>query len=288
MWFSKTELKIISEIGNGNKDVTGIAKALNMSVSQVYRNAQKLSEKGFLRLKEGILEPEMKTHVSMLLKILSEAVNLANPLSGTGLQIYLTLLKPKTIKEIKKETGLHKTTALKKINQGRKMSLLIIKDKTYLINEKIWPNVREYLLELKKYEDSVDNRVPINSIIYFKNNNEIVFSNKEHVDAEKTAFSAYEKYGIKLLLTTNYYYLPKKHLTKEDVFIHSLYVAEKSKDTRHLIFAALFLAKYKKELGKISHSLVENLKRILSGENIPGYPTLAEIKDRASVYRIET
>ncbi|HLD19534.1 MAG TPA: helix-turn-helix domain-containing protein, partial [Candidatus Nanoarchaeia archaeon] len=100
MWFSKTELEAISQIGNGNKEVPEIAKALKISVSQVYRIAQKLSQKGIVSLKEGILQPEMKTHVNMLLNILSDAVNLSSPLSGTGLQIYPSLLEPKTLKEV--------------------------------------------------------------------------------------------------------------------------------------------------------------------------------------------
>lgn len=287
MMFSKTELNMLSELGNGNKYMSEIAKSLKISASQSYRIAQKLIQKGIISLKKSILLPEMKTHVNLLLKMLSDAPNLIIPLSGTGLQIYLAVLEPKTIREIEKETGLHKTTALKKINQGRRMSLLIIKDRTFKVNEKLWPGVKEYLLELKKYEESVDMRVPVNSIIYFKNDYEIVFSNKEISDAEKTAFSAYERYGIKLLLITNYYYLPKKRLTKVEVFMHSLYVAEKSKDIRHLIFAALFMAKYRKQVAKITHQIADNLTKVLSGENIPGYPTLAEIKDRAGVYNIE-
>ena len=169
MRFSKTELQVISQLGNGNTPLPNLAKALHISPSQLYRIAQTLHQKGFLSLKEGVLQPERKTHVTLLLKILSEAVNLSTPLSGTGLQIYTSLLEPKTIKEVEAETGLHKTTVLKKINQGRKMSLVIIKDNTYHVNEKIWPAVRETLVELQKYEQLVDQRVPANSIIYWKN-----------------------------------------------------------------------------------------------------------------------
>jgi len=287
MQFSKTELEVISHIGNGNKEVIGIAKTLKISISQSYRIATKLSEKGIIRLKDGILHPEMKTHVNMLLKSLSSAINLSIPLSGTGIQVYLSLLTPKRIKEVEKETGLHKTTVIKKINQGRKMSLLIVEDKTYNLNGKIWPDLRECLYELEKYEESIDFRIPVNSMIYFKKREEIIFSVKEEIDAEKTAFSAYERYGIKLLLITNYYYLPKRHLSKEDVFMHSLYVAEKNKDAKNIIFTALFMAKYKKELSGIKHPIVENLNRIFSGEKMAGYPSLAEIKDRAAIYDLK-
>lgn len=285
--FTGTELKIISELGNGNCTITNLAKNLNISVSQVYRVVQKLNENGILNMSKGALEPEMKTHVNMLLKLLSRAKNLSTPLSGTGLQIFTTLICPKTIKEIENETGLHKTTILKKINQGRKMSLLLIKDKKYRINEKIWLDAKEFFIELKKYEESVDNRVPVNSEIYFKSYKEIIFSSKEELDAIKTAFSAYGKYGIRLLLTTNYYYLPKRKLSKEKIFTHSIHIADKSKDTQHMIFVALFYIKYKKELLHINHKMIDDLNQIFSGENIPNYPTLLEIKDRAKVYDIK-
>src|SRR3989338_10219 len=262
MKFSITELKVISELGKGNENISEIAKALKISSSQIYSVAQKLYQNGILNLSEGVLQAEMKTHVNLLLKLLSKTANLSNPLSGTGLQIYLAILEPKTIKEVEKETGLHKTTILKKINQGRKMSLLLIENKKYRINEKVWPDAKECFIELKKYEDSIDSRIPVNSVIYYKNMKEIVFSNKEYIDAEKTAFSAYEQFGIKLLLITNYYYLPHRKLSKVNVFIHSLKVIEKSHDLRDLIFAALFLAKYKKELAKIDHPLVQKLKKV--------------------------
>ena len=287
MILSITELKVISELGKGKSKISEIATALKISNSQVYRIAQKLNLKGIVTLSEGTLQPEKKTHVSMLFKLLSKTSNLANPLSGTGMQIYQVIIEPKSIKEIEKETGLHKTTILKKIKQGRKMSLLLSENKTYRINEKIWPDAKECFTELKKYEYSIDKRIPVNSVIYFKNTDEIVFSNNQDIDAEKTAFSAYEKYGIRILLLTNYYYLPKRQLTKKEVFIHSLYVIEKNQDTRDLIFLALYLAKYKKDLSEIKDPIVENLKKVFLGEKISRYPSLAEIKDRARIYEIK-
>lgn len=287
MQFSKTELKAISELGKGNGKISGIAKALRLSTSQAYRVAQELKKKGIVTLARGVLHPEMKTHVSMMLKLLSKAANLSSPISGTGLQIYTAILEPKTATEIQKETGLHKTTVIKKLNQGRKMSLVSIENKTYAVNEKIWPDAKDCLLEVKRYEESVDPRIPVNSVIYFKNSKEIVFSNKEDIDAAKTAFSAYEEYGIGLLLITNYYCLPKRTLTKKEIFTHSLYVAEKEMETRHIIFIALFYSKFRKELSTVKHRILENIERVLAGEEVPRFPTLPEIKDRARVYGIE-
>lgn len=287
MQLSKTELKAISELGKGNKNIPEIAKALKISISQTYRIAQKLSHKCILRLKKGTLEPEMKTHVNMLLKLLAKAVNLSVPLSGTGFKIYTAIIEPKKISQIQKETGLHKTTILKKINQGRKISLLIIEKKAYRVNEKIWPDAKELLIEFEKYEESIDKRVPINSIIHFKNDKEIVFSNKDELDATLTAFSAYADYGIEILTIRYYYYLPKKKLTKKQVFMHSLYVTEKEKDIKHIIFITLFYSKFRKELKHIKHPIVDNIKKVLAGERIKGYPSLQEIRERADIYNIK-
>ncbi|MBD3204200.1 hypothetical protein GF327_07940 [Candidatus Woesearchaeota archaeon] len=287
MKLSKTEIITISELGKGNNSVPELANALKKSISQVYRIAKKLEKKEIAKLSDNSIKPESKTHVTMMLNLLAKAPNLSNPFSGTGIEIYKTIINPKTGSEIIKKTGLHKTTIFKKIRQGKKMSLILKKNKKYRINEKIWQDAKEFLIELKKYEESLDQRVPVNSTIYHKNEKEIVFSNKNDIDAQKTAFSAYEKYSIKLLLVTNYYYLPKKQLTKKEIFMHSLYIVEKDFSIKNIIFIALFYAKYKKEFSKIKHEIMDKLNKVFSGKEIKNYPTLEEIKDRAKVYDIK-
>ena len=138
----------------------------------------------------------------------------------------------------------------------------------------------------KQYEN-IDSRITADSVIYYKNDKEIVFSNKKELDAIQTAFSAFESYGIKILNITYYYYLPKKKLSKKEVFRHAIYVAEKDKDIREIIFVALFYLKFKEELKSIKNNLLEDIKEILKGKTIKGLPTLNEIKDRAITYDIK-
>lgn len=284
MKLSITELKVISEIGNGNKHITDIAKALKLSDSQTYRAIQSLKKKGILKSNN---EPSEKTHVNKLFKLLSRANNLSEPLSGTGLQIFTDLIEPKTVTQVEQDTRLHKTTILKKIKQARKMSFLMIKKNTYQINHNIWSDAKEFFVELKKYEESIDDRVPVTSTIYFKNDKEILFSNKDELNATLTGFSAYKDFGIKIYNITYYYYLPKKELTKKEVFIHSLLIVEKEKKIQNLIILALFYAKYKKELKDIKSLIIDNLNKVFNGEKVQDYPSLQEIKDRAEVYNIE-
>lgn len=284
MNLSITELKVISEIGNANNEISKIAKSLKLSDSQIYRTIQSLRKKGILNSQN---EPSKKTHVSIIFKLLSRASNLSIPFSGTGLQIFAELIYPKTVFFVENKTGLHKTTILKKIRQARKMSFLVITKNTYQINDNIWSDAKEFFIELKKYEQSIDNRVPVTSTIYFKNDDEILFSNKNEIDATFTGFSKYSDFGIKIFNITYYYYLPKKELTKKEVFIHSLLITEKEMKVQNLILLALFYIKYRKELITVNHSIINNLKKIFKGEKIQYYPSLQEIKDRAKIYNIK-
>ena len=278
-----TELKFISEIGKGNKGISGIAHALGVSNSQAYRIIQSLIKKGIMK---NLSEPEMKTHVNMLFRVLADAPNLSVPLSAAGIQIFSAMIQPKTAKQIQDNTGFHKTTVLQKIRQARKMSLVNLDRGTYQINVSLWPEVKDFLIELKKYEESIDKRIPVTSTIYFKDGDELVFSSKDEIDAILTGFSAYPDYGIKIYEIKRYYYLPKKSLSKREVFMHSLFIAEKEHNVQNLTLVALFYLKYKKELGDIRHPVLENIKRILKGHKVQGYPGYDEIEEKANVYDI--
>lgn len=71
---------------------------------------------------------------------------------------------------------------------------------------------------------------------------------------------------------------------KKDIFRHALYVAEKEASVRHLIFLALFYCKFEEELKDVKNNIVENLKLVLQGKRIRGYPDFEEIKEKADIY----
>ena len=288
MQLSETELKILQQIANGNTDIKKIAEALERDYSRIYRTKNKLIEKNFIEFSQSVLTPKKTTHTNLLLQLLLKHPNIVSLLSGAGILILGELLHPKTVEEIESDTCLKKSIIYKKIKQAINISAVIPKEKhKYVINEKIWKELKDFLVEYKTYEETIDPRVPSNSIIYHKNQHEIVFSNKADLDAMLTGFSAYEKHGIKLLLTTNYYYLPKNVLSKQEIFKHSLNITQKEKNIRNLTFISLFYLKNKNDLLLIKHPILNNIKQILKRKNIQGYPTLDEIKERADVYDIK-
>jgi len=286
MELTKGEILVLEQVVKGNTSLKEIALALKKSEPQVYVYVKNLADKSLIELINGDIEPKRIPHLSLLLQLLSKIPNLTPILEGPGIPIFTAMLKPSTIEEISNETGYKKTAIYKRLQEARKRSLVRKKLTTFEINDKMWAGLKETLEEIKKSELKTDNRIPASAIIYYKKRDEIVFSSKEELDAVKTAFSAYQDYGIGLLTITHFYYLPKKTLTKDDILKHSLYIVEKDMDTRYLIFIALFYAKYKKEF-KIKHQILMNISAVLAGKDVKGYPTYQEIKDRAEIYHIK-
>lgn len=287
MRLSRTELRIMEQITQGNRKVAKIASALKKSRAQVYRGGQKLAEKGLIARSGGFFEPAKTAPVSLLLQLLGESPGLISVLADSGLELLTCLFEPKSVSEIMLESKIGRTRLFKKIKQARMISLVGRQNKKYELNEKLWGKAIDFLKELKKHEEITDPRVAANSIIYYKNEEEILFSSREELNAVLTAFSAYARYGIKILSYRRYYYLPNKKLGKKEVFKHSLYVTEKEPDTRHIIFVALFYIKFKKELRSMKHKILNNINKVLQGQRLPEYPSLNEIKERAEVYDIK-
>lgn len=287
MKLSQTELKILEQISQGNTTVPRIARAIKKSEKQIYRVSKKLIKKDFLGLSKRNLEPKKATHIIILLQLLADHPNLTQILSESGIGILSALLEPKTAGNISDETGLKKSIVYKKLKQAVAISVVKRKDKQYYLNEKLWWKLKEFLQEFKKMLETADPRIPANSIIYYKKGKDVVFATKTELDATLTAFSAYETYGIRIFTPFNYYYLPKRGLSKKEVFLHSLYVTEKEKTIRNLTYVALFYIRFKKCLSSVKHPLIEKIKNILKGMKMPGYPELKEIKDKAEVYDIK-
>jgi hypothetical protein len=287
MKLSRTELNVLQQAAIGNRRIPDIASALDKDASQIYLILRNLDRKGFATLENGVVVPSNNTPVNLLLQELSSMPNIADTLSGCGIRLFTAILEPKSVCQIMTATGIKRSTVFLKLKEAGAISLVKATDGKYSLNYKIWPRIIDFLTELKKYDETTDIRVPPGAIIYRKNEDEIVFSTKAECDATLTGFSAYERFGIRLLTKDNTYYLPRKTLTMKEVFMHSLYRAESEGDARDYIFIALFYLKHKNDLVRIRHPIVDNIKRILNGENIKYYPAMAEIRERAEVYDIK-
>jgi predicted transcriptional regulator len=286
MELSKKELELISKITT-EKKIIEIKGLLNLSSSQIYKIIEKLTKKEIVKLSNKKLFILEKTHINLLVKLITKFPNLIEILSGKGIEILSILNDFKTIKQILEEVKINRATLFKKLREFREINLVVKEKNKYKINEKIWGEVKDFILEINLYEKSIDKRIPFDSEIYYKNNESLIFSNDEEIKAELTAFSVYKNYGIKILLPTNFYCFQKKKPTKKEIFIHSLFVIEKNKDFNYIIFTCLFYLKFKKEFQEINSPILKDIKKILNGKIIEGFPLIYEIKEKAKIYNVK-
>ncbi|MBU2638200.1 MAG: MarR family transcriptional regulator [Nanoarchaeota archaeon] len=287
MELSQTELKALQITAGGEANTGQIAARLGISLKQAYRVCKGLEQKGLLERKRKAVMLSKAPISVMLSNLISETPNTIPLLADSGILILISLLTPKSTAEIANETGLKKSIIYRKIKQAVNISAVRKENSKYAINNKVWPKLKEIMYAIKMQEETIDTRVPLGSIIYFKNNKEIIFSNKADIDAPLTAFSRYEEYGIKLLLHTNFYYLPKKKLSLKQIFLHSLYIAEKENYIYYIIYIALLYIQHKQLLSSVRHPIIENINKVLKGQKVEGYPSLAEIKEKAELYDIK-
>ena len=141
--------------------------------------------------------------------------------------------------------------------------------------------------ELSDYEEKYGVNVSPDVIVHIRgnnNNNKIIIEIKKSdspLDDEE-----FDKFGIKVLGEKNYYYLPKipeKSMDKKKVFLDSLMICEKEGGVRNILFVALFYLKYRNDLKGVISPVLENIKTVIEGKRIRGYPSVDEIKEKAKL-----
>ena len=286
LMFTRTQLLVFYEICQGNNRLSKILENIKMNKTHISEMI------GTLIREKLITKDKQKLSVSeypfaLKLRKLLVNKNLIEILPYSGIKILTTALDKKTITEIVKETGLKEITIKQFIKKAQGRSIFIKENKEYIVNYSVWPDLIDFLKEYKSFQGNYDYRVPVGSTIYYKNEKEIVFSIKQNIDATLTSFSAFKDYNLLIYTLENFYYLPKKKLTKQEILLHTLAIVEKTKEFRDRMYLALFYYKYKDEFKDIKHEILDNLNRIFNGEKIEKYPPLKEIKEKAKVYDIK-
>jgi DNA-binding MarR family transcriptional regulator len=286
LMFTRTQLLVFYEICQGNNRLSKILENIKMNKTHISEMI------GILIREKLITKDKQKLSVSeypfaLKLRKLLVNKNLIEILPNSGIKILTTALDKKTITEIAKETGLKEITIKQFIKKAQGRSIFIKENKEYIVNYSVWPDLIDFLKEYKSFQENYDYRVPVGSTIYYKNEKEIVFSIKQNIDATLTSFSAFKDYNLLIYTLENFYYLPKKKLTKQEILLHTLAIVEKTKEFRDRMYLALYYYKYKDEFKDIKHEILDNLNRIFNGEKIEKYPPLKEIKEKAKVYDIK-
>ena len=134
--------------------------------------------------------------------------------------------------------------------------------KAYLFsfNYIIWPELKDFVTALLEYR--VLRLVPREALLIKSYDDNVIFKSLRPQDATFTSFSAYEDYGILLGLRDNYYTLPKRELSIQDIFVHSL---DSAWESSQKLFCVLFYLKNRDRLERIDHPMMKDLKAVLQG-----------------------
>jgi predicted transcriptional regulator len=291
MRLSESEIRALMLVAGSEKALRpgDLSKALNLRPESLSRVVTDLVNKGLLE-REGKEIALARTPAAESFKRLYFS-HRASPLHILLADRKADLLsridaEQKSVETLEKETGIPKKTiyrylrdfirlgAVKRSKQGR----------TYLysFNCIIWPELKDFVTALLEYGSVL--LVPREALLIKSDGDSVLFKSIRQQDATPTSFSAYGEYGIDLGLRDNYYTLPKRELTIEEIFIHSLDSAE---DLRQRLFCILFYLKNRDKLESVDHPVMKHVKAVLQGESIKGYPSLEDIEDRAELYEIE-
>jgi predicted transcriptional regulator len=193
---------------------------------------------------------------------------------------------PRSVEELSRETGLPKKTVYYYLKDFLHFGI-VKKSKSerralYSINYLFWGELKDFVTSLQEYQEK--RFVPREALLIKSYPDSILFKSLMQLDATPTSFSVYGQYGIELALRDRYYTLPKRDLSVEGVFLHSL---DSAADLSQKLFCILFYLRNKDKLEGVKHPMMKNLKAVLRGKDITGYPTLNDISDRSELYGIK-
>ena len=191
----------------------------------------------------------------------------------------------KSVEDLEEETGIPRKTIYRYLKDFIHLGAVrrSRKGRAYVFsfNYILWKELKDFVTALFDYQ--ARSQVPREGLLIKSYGDSVLFKSLRSQDATITSFSAYKDYGIELGLRDNYYTLPKRELSIKEIFVHSLDSAE---DHRQRIFCILFYLNNTDKLSGVEHPMMRDLKAVLRGERIEGYPSIEEIKDKADLYGI--
>lgn len=192
----------------------------------------------------------------------------------------------KSVEVLEEETGIPRKTIYRYLKDfirlGAVKSTKKGRDHLFSLNEILWPEIAGFSSALQEYQAT--RLVPREALIIKSYEDGVLFKSLGPQDATVTSFSAFGDHGILLGLRDKYYTLPKRELSIEEVFIHSL---DSAWEHSQKLFCVLFYLKNRDKLTAIDHPVMQDIKKVLQGERIKGYPTMEDIEDRLELYDIK-
>ncbi len=247
-------IKAFAHIAHGVSTIESLARAEHKSLNRITEIVQDLGKEGFIvkkrnpRLKGSRLSIEVAStiHAVKLRNIMIEysSIHFEEILADSKI-LFLAAVCEDWM-DIPTATRLSKISryAIDRYRPRLKNRGVIIRQKNlYKVNELAWHSLKEFLIAYKNYSQ-------LNGIVQWKYQDDILLEvDRENlIQGTVTGLADYDRYGVQVGTVTFLCALPKREVSKEELFVHSLFEID---DPRTLHLALTFYLKNKLAYKKI-------------------------------------
>ena len=280
--FNEAELVFIHYYAKGIVDTITLAEKMSKTRVQIYNIIKGLKKKGILSNVNGV-ELSTDPFAIRLMNIMRSSEHRAKILANSGLELLIQLREPKSIEDLENSMGLSKPSIYRIIRTAR-ISGAITKDgRKYRINTKMWSGLTELLNSAADRREVFDERIPRNSKILARVGKDVIFTNPNDLDFNKTGFTMFGEYNFDAVFGDKYYTTIKESPNMQDIFDDAYLIAESQDDYRLRMLLILFYESNKDGI-EPSQEFESIYDRIKSGEELLKWPTFDDIQERLEVY----
>ena len=254
MKLTKPMLKAFYHITQGENTLTKLSGALGKSkywtdlvLSSLEKEEFIVKSKNFsITGSRFIIEVASTAHASKLRDLLFkyQGISFEKILTDGRLLFLMALSEDWITKEVAMQLSKLSKYSIDRYMPSLKNRGVIVKKKMlYRVSER-WPLMKDFLITYKNYSK-------VNGQVKWKYGEETIFqvNNQDLVhDHTTTGLHEYKVYGVQVGVISALCVLPKRKLSKEDIFIHSLFEVD---DPRTLHLALTFYLKNKLEYEKV-------------------------------------
>lgn len=283
-----SEIKLLSSLKE-EKSVKELMVELNINKSFLSRLLKSLIRKNLVeKIKKGKInyyKISDNPKSILFLRIIQLAEKI---LKGKREKLLPFLLEKNSLKELQIKTGISLKQILEYLKEFQSLAVVIKEDRKYYLNpekKEIVDLARILKLEIEK-----------EGFVWKKGNECLKILEKEDGNFSLTAFNLFPNFNLKIIPDKFYAYFPKKELTIEETFVHSLVF---SFTKQNLFLSILFYLKNKEkmDLEKVyilakKYGVKDLLQKIfdyLDGKKVEDerFLNFEELKEKAKLYGIE-
>lgn len=180
--YSKSELLVLRLISKGCTNMESISAASGLSTTGLYAVLRAMREDGLLSGSKG-LEISRTPYHARLMGIVESSANAVELLSDGGMGLLGALREPRTIDQLMAETGLSRATVYRRIKTARSVGAVTLSDDgRYVLNDVLWPGLRELFDRKDDMDRVMDARAPFGSRILHRDPGRVLYSSPAESD----------------------------------------------------------------------------------------------------------